>query len=386
MISESTDDLDVVVVGGGVAGLSSAIAFARNGLKVVLLEKNNEFGLRIKGEIINKESDIFREIFRSIRFSDIINISFKHAKYHTPSLKKFALRTFPDDIKVGIEYRKLINTLVKISINEGVKIKINSKVIAPIKEDNKIVGVVFEQNGIVKRMNSKIIIYAIGLNSSLKLPNDIKYPDNVFKALKMNMENLNLLDPTQLEFFLLDIPGVIYVFPKSETKAEIGFMIWNNLFKERSKINLSDIFRLKITSHPTLSKILKNATVVYQSMEKLPMGGPVNKIYEPNVFIVGDIAGTVGAVGGSGIVSSMTIAYKIGNLASKIIKQHNKLEREDFEEISNKIKKIEKWKWLKKERSNAKAMRKFLYGGSEGSDHIDEIWDRFKYLIESRGA
>ncbi|MBD3226878.1 MAG: FAD-dependent oxidoreductase [Candidatus Lokiarchaeota archaeon] len=388
MINESMDDLDAVVVGGGVSGLSAAIALARNGLKVMLLEKNHEFGSRIKGEVINKEAEIFKTIFESNSGlpDEIINLSFKKAKYYTPSLNKFALRTFPDDIKVGIEYRKIINSLVRIAIDDNVKIKINSKVIEVIRKNNKIRGVVFEQNDKREIIYPRIIVFAIGLHSDLELPKDKRFPDNTFRALKMNVENVKVLEPTELKFFLLDIPGVIYIFPKSKSTSEIGLMIWEDLFEGISKINLIEFFRTIIKKHPALNKILKDAVIIYQSIERLPMGGPVNKIYEPDAFFVGDIAGTVGAVGGSGIVSSLSIAYKIGELASKVIKQKKKIETTDFEEISTKIKKTQIWRWLKKERSNAKSMRKFLYSNSNNTDHIDEIWDRFKFLIESRGA
>lgn len=42
-------EADVVVVGGGVAGLSAAVAAAQKGMKVVLVEKNRENGEKGNG-------------------------------------------------------------------------------------------------------------------------------------------------------------------------------------------------------------------------------------------------------------------------------------------------------------------------------------------------
>jgi digeranylgeranylglycerophospholipid reductase len=384
MINKSPD---VLIIGGGVSGLSSSIAFARNGLNVLVLEKNNEFGLRIKGEVINKEAEIFKTIFKTNEGlpREIINSSFNTAKYYTPSMNKYALRPFPEGIKVGIEYRKLIDAFCKISIQEGVDLMINSEVRKFIQENDKIIGVEFEQYDQIQKVFPKIIIYAAGINTNLTLPMDLKSPDNICKALKMNMEGVNLSDPNQLEFYLLDIPGVIYIFPKSKTQAEIGFMVWEDQIKDGSKIELIDFFRKKIINHSKLNKILGNAVIIYQSIENLPMSGPMNEISKPNIFLIGDAAGTVGAAGGSGIVSSMTLGYMIGELASKAIKSNKELQDSDFKEIESQIKKSEMWKWLKKESSNAKAMRKFLYGSGD-IDNIDIIWDKFKYLIETREA
>lgn len=65
-VTEETLDTDVVVVGGGLAGLSSAITAAENGAKVVLVEKLDRMGgssvlsagiIKATGSNVNKELD-----------------------------------------------------------------------------------------------------------------------------------------------------------------------------------------------------------------------------------------------------------------------------------------------------------------------------------------
>ena len=95
--------------------------------------------------------------------------------------------------------------------------------------------------------------------------------------------------------------------------------------------------------------------------------------------------GQIGAVGGSGLVSSMTIGYELGNLLGVILQEKGELSIDDCEGCEKKILKSEIYRWLKKEQSTAKAMREILYSNTD-INHIDEIWDKFKYVIETRGA
>ena len=381
-------DPDIIIIGGGVAGLSASIGSIRGGLKnVILLEKNNEFGLRIKGEVINKDAEIFKKIFKTKGGlpENVINIVFKTAKYYTPSMKKSALRKFPNNIKVGIEYRKLIDELLSVAIKEEVDIRINSRVLELIKQNNKIIGVKFQEFGVIKELYPKIIICAVGLHSNLSIPS-IKAPKNVCLANKFNVRNINLSDQFQLDFFLLDIPGVIYIFPKSKTEAELGIMIWTDQIHAIDNINPNNILHNNIEKNPILKDRLINAKIIYYSKEKLAMGGSNKEIFTPNTFFIGDLMGHVGAVGGSGIISCLNIGYDLGLTVSKLLLEKDELTNQDFLDCQRMINKSEIGKWLKKEQSNAKLMREILYKDFKNIDHIDSLWDKFKYLVESRGA
>ena len=381
------DAIDVAIIGGGVAGLAAAISFARNGLKVCLLEQNNEFGKLIKGEVIRKSAEVFKALFNEAGLpKSAIQIVYKTARYYTPSTKKTALRTFPDGEKIGIDYRELINALVKIAIQEKVSFSLNSKVIDFIKEGDQIIGVVYQQFGQIRQLVPKLIICAAGLHGNLSLPEEIKSPKNVSPALKIIVDNMNIPNPNELEFFLLEIPSVAWIFPKSKSKAELGIAIWMDQFPEANKINLSELFEKYIKTHPILKTRLHNATFIYYQKEWVAFGGPVKQLFVPNVFYVGDVVGTVLSIGGSGIISSMTIGYDLGRSLGKTLKEKGTLQNDDFETAQKELMKSEVWKKLKKEQSTAKIMRELLYNPLKSPEEIDLLWDKFKQLIESRGA
>ncbi|NVM55412.1 MAG: NAD(P)/FAD-dependent oxidoreductase [Candidatus Helarchaeota archaeon] len=379
----SLDRIDVVVIGGGVAGLSAAISANRQGLAVLLLERDIQFGKRIKGEVINKSAEVFKGIFGKEGLPESINhIVFKTAKYYTPSTKKYAKRFFPTKNKIGIEYRELIKELERVAISEGVRIKLNSEVLELIERDEMVIGLKYQEFEQVQELFPKLIICATGLHTKLNLPPRLKRPTNVCPAIKIIGEDLNIPDPHELEFFFLNIPGVIWIFPKPRNRAELGVTTWMN----HDKHNLRSLLNEAAKIHPILKERLRRGNHIYSKNEFLAFGGPVKQTYIPNLIVVGDAMGHVGAVGGSGIVSSMTIGYHLGHLLGKRLTEKEALSLEDFQEAQRTINKSAIGKYLKKEQSSAKAMREILYNPPKSPDEIDGLWDKFKGFIESRGA
>jgi len=381
----SSENVDVIVIGGGVAGLTAAISFARIGLEVVVLEQNNEFGKLIKGEIINRSARVFKELFNTEGLPEsCIDVIYTAGDYYTPSTKKYAHRILPSGEKVGINYRKLIDELVRLASKERINLQINSKVIEFIEKDDKIIGLKYQKFDGFSEIFPKLIIGAMGFHTDLDIPPILKPPKTVCPALKIIAENLIIPDARVLEFFFLDIPALIWIFPKSQTRAELGIMIWKDLSESTSEINLNELLSEKIRTHPILKERFAHRNYIYYANELLAFGGPVKTTYLPNAFFIGDVMGHVGAVGGSGIVSSLTIGYDLGQSLGKILKEKGELAPEDFHESQQVINKSEIGKWLKKEQSSAIAMRKILYEPLKSPEEIDELWDKFKGFLENR--
>jgi len=383
----SSEKVDIVIIGGGVAGLSAAISFARTGLEVVLLEQNNEFGKMIRGEVINSSAVVFKELFGTEGLpKSCIEVTYTAGDYYTPSTQKYAHRSLPSGEKVGINYRKLIDDLVCLASRENVNLQLNSQVIEFIEKESKIVGLRYQKFDESLEIFPKLIICAIGFHTDLSIPPIQKPPKSVCPALKIIVENMDIPDASKLEVFFLEIPALIWIFPKSQTRAELGIMIWKDLIESPSEINLNELLDEKIRTHPILMERLAHGNYIYYAPEMLAFGGPVMNTYIPHVFFIGDMMGHVGAVGGSGIVSSLTIGYDLGQFLGKVLNQKGELATEDFQEAQQIINKSEIGKWLKKEQSSAIAMRKILYEPLKSPEEIDEMWDKFKGFIESRGA
>lgn len=159
---------DVVVVGGGPAGMMSAGTAAEKGAKVLLIEKNDTLGKKLlitgggRCNVTNSEFDN-RKLLAKFKDSDKFlfsafskwsvkeTLDFFHSNGMDTKVEN-ELRTFP----VSNTAQSVWDVLVSNMKKHGVKILSNSPVIEIVKEDGKIIGVQLKNKKIIK--GKKIII------------------------------------------------------------------------------------------------------------------------------------------------------------------------------------------------------------------------------------
>ncbi|MES2409274.1 MAG: aminoacetone oxidase family FAD-binding enzyme [Patescibacteria group bacterium] len=165
MLQNKNKIWDVVIIGGGPAGMMAAIQAKKNGLDVLLLEKNSRLGekLLITGggrcNVTNEEYDNKKilakykgaEHYLYSPFSQFAvkdTLDFFHSR--KMSTKTEALqRVFPATNKAESVWNVLIEELKKSKI----EILSNSEVKGFIKEDGKIVGVKMRGDNIIQAKN-----------------------------------------------------------------------------------------------------------------------------------------------------------------------------------------------------------------------------------------
>lgn len=147
--------MKVVVIGGGPAGIVSAISAARNKNEVVLLEKNNSLGRKLlitgKGRCnITSSLDMndfisnipgngrfLFSVFQSFTNNDIIELLRKNG---VEVKEERGNRIFPLSDKA----EDVLNALIKEMKRNNVKIKTNSKVTKILVKESKVAGVELE--------------------------------------------------------------------------------------------------------------------------------------------------------------------------------------------------------------------------------------------------
>lgn len=159
---------DVVVVGGGPAGMMSAGRSAERGAKVLLLEKNEELGkkLLITGggrcnvtnsqldtrKLLEKFKDGGKFLFSAFsKWGVQETLDFFHTKGMETKVEN-ELRTFP----VSNSARSVWEVLVENMKKHGVTVSSNSKVTGIVVEGGKVVGVRLQNKEVV--MGKNIII------------------------------------------------------------------------------------------------------------------------------------------------------------------------------------------------------------------------------------
>ena len=173
LINENKHDFDVIVIGGGASGLMSAGRSAELGKKVLLLEKNQRLGekLKITGggrcNITNAEYNI-RILLKNFEnaeqflYSPFSQFGVKETfeffeKKGLPFIIEPGKRAFPKTER-SVDVINILNQFLK----EGkVVVKTNSQVSKVLKEKNKINGVVVGN----KTFKAKSYIISTGGNS-----------------------------------------------------------------------------------------------------------------------------------------------------------------------------------------------------------------------------
>ena len=167
----------VIVVGGGPSGMMAALTASKNGHQVTLIERNDELGKKLKltgggrCNITNKRyiEEFFDKVVTNEKFlysafysftnEDLLDfLSESNFEYKVEEHNDYKVYTNSD------KATELINLFKNLLLDNKINILYNSKVVDLIVSDNKIEGVILEDN--TKIYGDKVIISTGGKSHS----------------------------------------------------------------------------------------------------------------------------------------------------------------------------------------------------------------------------
>lgn len=296
---------DVIVVGGGPAGISAAVTIARAGKNVILIERGTFSGSKnvFGGAIYVKPT---KEIFPNFEETAPLERKTVSHKYvmRTDSRTVSATYTAREEDEVtsySVIRSKFDRWMAQEAQKEGVVLVTETLVKEIIVKENKIVGVRTE----LEEYFANIVILADGVNSMLAkqigLRKEIKPKDvalGVKEVIKLGKERIeerfNLRDGEGAihEIFGEPMSGMLglgYVYTNKET-ISIGLGISLDELAKR-KLKPYDLLE-KLKSHPSFEPLIKGGELVEYSAHLIPEGGykKLPKLYAHGVLVVGDSA------------------------------------------------------------------------------------------------
>ncbi|MDE3230939.1 MAG: NAD(P)/FAD-dependent oxidoreductase, partial [Chloroflexota bacterium] len=159
--ADETRRYDVLVVGGGPAGLSAAEFAARAGARVALLERRKEIGYPVHTSGGSWIADM-----RTLGIPADLYYPIRSVTFLSPS--KSARFDYDDPVTCVLDVRGVYQFLATRAIAAGAEVHPNSPVERPIVEDGKVVGVIAKDHrNRASEWRASVVIDASGFSSTL---------------------------------------------------------------------------------------------------------------------------------------------------------------------------------------------------------------------------
>lgn len=318
---------DIIIVGGGPAGSTCALALANSGLKVAVIEKASYPRGKVCGDAI---AAYIPKVLHAI-----------HPKYKK-AFDDFAEKTEVNTCRVVAPNEKYIditsnesgfiiprlqldNFLYQLSSSENNITWLLNLEITNVKIDTLLQeATVTAGNSVFK---TKLLIGCDGAHSIINkkltgsLP-DLKHYSGAVRAYYKNVTGIP--DKTyELHFIKNVLPGYFWIFPLKDNRANVGLCIPSYAISKH-KINLRQTLEDIITNNPAIKTRFENATL-FGKIEGygLPLGSRKTVISGDHFMLCGDAASLIDPATGEGIGQSMISGRYAGWQAIKCFAQHN---------------------------------------------------------------
>lgn len=162
-------DYDVLVAGGGIAGISAALAASRNGAKVILVERECVLGGLATLGLITIYLPLCDGMGKQVTFGigeELLRLSIKHgveARYPKPWLEEGTLEERKQK-RFEVQYNPHLFAieLEQLLLKEGVQVLYDTLICDAVKENEKITYVIVENKSGRSAIQVKAVVDATG--------------------------------------------------------------------------------------------------------------------------------------------------------------------------------------------------------------------------------
>jgi len=300
-------EYDVIIVGGGPAGLSVARSVAEKGLSCLVIEKNENIGVPVKTSGGSWYSDMIRMGIDTKCLNPITKVSII-----SPSGIE-AVMNFDKPVPCILDVTGTFQFLARDAIKKGAKLILNTKVVDIIKKGRFITGVITEHHEQKESFFGKVIVDASGI--SAVLTKKLHLIDN-WARVGIGAEydvSTSGLDSKHSILFMgkcFAPAGYGWFFPWKPNRTRIGVGIIHPDSVINPKTILDDFYNNK-----QIMSRLTNPFVEKEHFGMFPCSGPMRRTVLNGFVALGDAAGMGSPLYGEGI----RYAIEFGQYAGKVI-------------------------------------------------------------------
>lgn len=310
---------DILIIGGGPAGSTTALYLSELGFNITLIEKKIFPREVLCGEFLSKEvTDVLKELKI---FNDFL------------SLNPNKLNSFRAVDESGIELNSNLNFdayalkrsvfdlfLLNKARDKNVKVMQPAEVISTIRSNREFISVIEENNGNKLQIKSKLVIGAYGKQNILdkKLGRDFVNKKSNLNGVKFHLPT-NLLDKQFEDEIRIYTDEELYCGMNQVSDTEMTVCFLEN--RKQSKIPSRERLIEVIKSNNHFKKVFSEDAIDYIKTTNIYGTGNIyfgkREVVENGIIMVGDAARVISPLAGDGIGMAMESAKLLYSVFSK---------------------------------------------------------------------
>jgi digeranylgeranylglycerophospholipid reductase len=341
------DYFDILVIGSGPAGATTARISAEHGLKVLLVDKRQELGAPIQcsGAISAHalhDVDVIPDpeyLSTSIYGFSVYDSNGQVTKLDYRELKPEQYHQKP--LGYVVDRRRFDRYLMTQAERSGVKVWLKAEAIGYEKQSGgSEVKVRLKRFGEEVVVRARVLVGADGLQSQVGKWAGLK---THIKLSELASCLQYVVDGVETDGLLEIITGhkwapggYAWVFSKGENYAEVGLGVIRSFTKNDAKWHLENFLKNSFMSYR-----LKHAKILEVQGGGVPLTSPLKKQFADNIILVGDAARHVNPITGGGIHTALRCGKIAGDFLGEFLSTGNKPTEKCLEEYQE--------RWMKEQ-------------------------------------
>ncbi len=308
-----SDDYNVLIVGGGPAGLAAASAAAMQGMRTLVLERQNEIGYPIHTSGGSWVKDMKALGIPEHLYHPVTKVIFLSPHREVPLL-------YDPPVACVMDVRGVYQHLAGCAVTAGAMIRVRHAVDQVLQENGRVLGVTVK-NHVSERfeVRADIIIDASGFARHIGVRTDM---GKAFHRYGFGAEyDLYAPDYPQDELFLImgsayAPNGYAWAFPRGNGRVRLGVGVLHPDNDDDARVYLDRIMR----DIPQLAQYFKGASPLEYHTGLFPSENYLERFSRDGLLLAGDAGGHGSTLVGEGIRFAIYSGQMAGEAAAEAVK------------------------------------------------------------------
>lgn len=308
-----SENCDVLIVGGGPAGLAAAEAAAKLGVRALVLERQNEIGYPVHTSGGSWVSDMRALGIPEHLYHPIQKVYFVSPQREVPLYYEQA-------VCCVIDVRGLYQHLAGRAVSAGASIRVRHTVEQTLVEDGRVLGVSAKTHvGERVTFNAPVTIDASGVARHVSVRTEM---GPAFHRYGFGAEyDLYAPNYPQDELYLImgsqfAPRGYAWAFPRGNGRVRLGVGVLHPDCDDDARIYLDRIMH----ELPQFAGKFKDASPLEYHTGLFPSEGPVERFSRDGLLLAGDAGGHGSTLVGEGIRFAVYSGMLAGQIAAEAVK------------------------------------------------------------------